>query len=118
MVALPCPLGDFHIAQQGVHLGERELAIGVDRTATGDVAEQSVRGGFEMVRAAVIEHITHHRTYERRRIDAGEQRRHRAHHESPRAEQIDVESRAREFFKYSFERVGFVHRELDDRRRQ
>ena len=45
MVALVGPFGSFHFAQQGVHLGQGEAAVGADGAVAGHGGEEFVAAG-------------------------------------------------------------------------
>src|SRR5213076_3051785 len=59
MIALARALGRFHLPQQRVHLGKRQAAVRVDRSAAGERGEEAVRGGLEVVRVGLEAEIVH-----------------------------------------------------------
>ena len=116
MVALPRALGGLHVAQQRVHLGQREAAVGLDRGAAGDVAEQGVRRRLEMMPAALLAQVGEHLAHQRPEVRVREQRRHGTHREPPRREHTDVEARSGELLRVVGEGLGVVRGDLDHHR--
>ena len=71
-------VGRFHLAQQGVHLGQRQPAMRVDRGAAGERAEKLIRGTIEMMRARLHLQISHDGAHDLGHLLPEQQRRHGA----------------------------------------
>jgi predicted RNA binding protein YcfA (HicA-like mRNA interferase family) len=68
VVALVCAFGDFHLAQQGVHFCQRELAVGAYRTVTGHGSQHIVTGALQHMVGIVLGQLSQYATRQGHRI--------------------------------------------------
>src|SRR5437879_3827442 len=71
VVALAGALGFLHLAQQGIHLRDRQGPMGADRAVAGHRPEQLVAALGEHAARPVLADVTQHRARELRRIGLG-----------------------------------------------
>jgi hypothetical protein len=96
VVAAARALGLLHPPQEGIHLGNREAAVGAHGGVTRDRGQELVAPLDQHAARAELVHLGEDRAQQRLRIEVGEQRGHRANHELARAGGADVETEARE----------------------
>ncbi len=64
MVALPAALGVLHVAQQGIHLRQRQSPIGTHSAVAGHGRQQLVEMRLNAVTGAVLQQIREHVTHQ------------------------------------------------------
>ena len=74
MIALVGALGHFHLPQQGIHLGNGQSAVSMDRSAASQRAQKLVGGPVEMVSVRIEVEVAHNSFYDLGNIFPREQR--------------------------------------------
>ena len=91
MIALVGALGFFHLAQQGVHFGQAELAAGAHRAVAGHGGQQLVAPGGGQLRDAVFAQFGEQGEHQRRRIGCLQERWNAAHGQLGRPDRRQIE---------------------------
>ncbi len=113
MVALVGALGDFHLAQQRVHLGNAEAPVRVDGRAAGQRAEKLVGRAVEVVRIRIELQIVHDGFDDLGDVLARDQRRNAAQCQACWSERVDIEARPLPFGATVEDGIDLVPLELD-----
>ena len=74
MIALVGALGDFHLPQQGVHLGNGEAAARVNGGTAGQCTQKFVGGAIEMMSIRIEVQIVHDSLHNPGDVLSGNQR--------------------------------------------
>ena len=85
MVALICAFGDFHIAQESVHLGDGQAAIGTHRAVASHGAQELVALSFNYATGWVIGQILEQTPDQFNNIATCKQGRYAAHSQLTRS---------------------------------
>ena len=96
MVALVGALGFFHLAQQGVHLVQRQFAVGADGAVTGHGGQNLVLSALDDRAGVVQSEFSQDTAGEFDGVAHGQGGRHRAHGEGFRGKGADIQTQLQE----------------------
>ncbi|KAG1388545.1 hypothetical protein G6F59_015904 [Rhizopus arrhizus] len=108
MVALAGPLGDFHVAQQRVHLWNGQAPIGTHRAMAGHGRQQFVARTRHAPALAVFAQVGQHVAQQPFRLGMRQQRRNAAHMQRTGAGTGHFEAERGQRFGFAFSGVGLA----------
>ena len=93
MITLVGPIGDFHLPQQGVHLGNGQTPVRVNGRAARQRAQKLIGGTIEVMRIRLEIQVPDHRFDYFGHVFSGNQRRHATKGEPCWSEGVQLETR-------------------------
>src|SRR5690606_34741015 len=90
MITLAAAFSDFHVAQQSIHLGNAESAVGAHGPMTGHAGKNLVDVMTDPLTAAVLQHIAQNVPHQLLNIAAVQQRRDLPYHDGFRSDALKL----------------------------